>query len=220
MVNSIYFSLFVLLPYMCIFFAMFGVLKKLFSLVTGKIFAGGFGQHARTNAQKNVLYLILLHFIGYAVIKGTFTLFGVSGDRLKNLTVLVEGIVIALFLTFITYKIFKNKIGQSASITNNNIANKLMIMLIIIHIFAGYIGIMFIQDGLSKQTTSLMLAKYYNSLFAFNPQAYVYLSDLSYITLTHLTLGFLFLGLIPYTKIIEDIITMPVTFFNYCLKKR
>ncbi len=211
-----YFSLFIILPYICFLFSLLGLLRKIFNFFTSP---NQFTPEARSTSQKNVLYLILLHFIGYTVIKGFFTLFGVHGKRLNNLTILIEGMVIAIFLTILTYKFFNTKIKQSV-LCYKSVANKLMLVLIIIHIFAGYVGIMFIQDGFSKQTVSTMLAKYYKDLFSFNTNAYVYLLHVNYITLTHLLLGFLFLALLPYTKIIEDIITMPWILFNYFLKTR
>ncbi len=219
MVNYTYFGLFIVLPYVCLFFFLFGLLKRVANLGIRFIRLKQPMQKEISVSQKNVLYLILLHFIGYGLIKGVFTLFGVSGSKLNNLTVLIEGIIIALFLTILTYKFFNSKIKQNIDFSKNT-ANKLMIILIIIHIFAGYVGIMFIQDEFSKQTTSIALAKYYNALFSFNTNAYVYLLPLKYITLTHLLLGFLFLALLPHTKVIEDIITIPQALFNRYFKRR
>jgi len=153
------------------------------------------------------------------LIKCTFILFGISGNNLNNITTLIQGIVIAIFLTILTYKVVYNRIKNSIKITGN-IYNNLLLILVVIHIFVGYIGIMFINDELDKKATSTMLSHYYDSLLSLDMNSYTYLLNLNFITLIHLVLGFLFLALVPYTKLMEDIFMMPVSIYNLTLRKK
>lgn len=220
-----YFTLFTLLPYVCIALCLLGLLQKIFITYKKYIYKNNtyssnvYIQKHQNNSIKYIIYLILLHFVGYIVIKFAFIVLGISGNKINNLTVLIQGIIIAIFLTILTYKAVYNRIKKSINIVSN-IYNNLLLILVIIHIFAGYIGIMFINDELDKQTTSIMLANYYNSLLYFNMNSYTYLLNLNLITLTHLVLGFLFLALIPYTQIIEDILMLPVNVYNLTLGKK
>lgn len=220
-----YFALFIVLPYICIALCLLGFLQKIIFICKKYISKNSnydnnlYNQNHKSNSIKYILYLVLLHFAGYIVIKLAFILFGISGNKLNNITTLVQGIIIAILLTILTYKAVYKRIKQNINIVNN-IYNNLLLILVIIHIFAGYIGIMFINDELDKQTTSNMLANYYNSLLSLDMNSYTYLLNLNFITLTHLVLGFLFLALIPYTEIIEDILMAPVNIYKLTLGRK
>ena len=220
-----YFTLFILLPYMCIALCLFGLLQKLIMIYKKYIHKNNsqnsklYTYNHKSNSIKYIVYLILLHFLGYVLIKCTFILFGISGNNLNNITTLIQGIVIAIFLTILTYKVVYNRIKNSIKITGN-IYNNLLLILVVIHIFVGYIGIMFINDELDKKATSTMLSHYYDSLLSLDMNSYTYLLNLNFITLIHLVLGFLFLALVPYTKLMEDIFMMPVSIYNLTLRKK
>ncbi|MDR2008694.1 MAG: respiratory nitrate reductase subunit gamma [Alphaproteobacteria bacterium] len=156
-----------------------------------------------------LITLIFLHFAAYFAAREIFLLAGINGGEQTRLANMVSGAIITVFLTalviFIFRKYFKNHLSFKGSW-----GEKLVGLIIILHIFLGFAAIGATAGFEDKTLKSVVYAKYFAGLFSFEENPAGHLENLSWITLSHLLLGYSLLAVLPFTKVIDMTMQIPL----------
>lgn len=165
---------------------------------------------AYSNTEKNisqsinigVITLIFLHFAGYFIARELFMLIGLSEGLQSRLSSMFAGIITTFFLTYLVIVICKKYFKQHMSF-KGSWAEKGMSLIIILHIFLGFLAIGATTSLEEKAVKSIGFSNYFSGLFSFAQNPSQYLVELKWITLSHLILGYSLIATLPFTKVID-----------------
>jgi len=152
-----------------------------------------------------VITLIFLHFAGYFIARELFMLIGLSDGMQSKLSSMFAGLITTFFLTYLVIAICKKYFKQNMSF-KGSWAEKGMSLIIILHIFLGFLAIGATTGGEEKVIKSIGFNNYFSGLFSFAQNPSQHLTELKWITLVHLILGYSLIATLPFTKIIDLII--------------
>lgn len=152
-----------------------------------------------------VITLIFLHFAGYFIARELFMLIGLSDGMQSKLSSMFAGLITTFFLTYLVIAICKKYFKQHMSF-KGSWAEKGMSLIIILHVFLGFLAIGATTGSEEKVIKSIGFNNYFSGLFSFAKNPSQHLAELKWITLSHLILGYSLIATLPFTKIIDLIV--------------
>ncbi len=170
-------------------------------------------KHHSSNTEKSisqsinigVITLIFLHFAGYFFAREVFILVGLSDGLQTKLSNMISGLITTFFLTYIVIVICKKYFKQHMSF-KGSWAEKGMSLIIIFHILLGFLAIGSTTGMEVKELKTISFNNYFSGLFSFSENPSQHLSNLTWMTLSHLILGYSLIATLPFTKVIDILI--------------
>ncbi|MDR0483733.1 MAG: respiratory nitrate reductase subunit gamma [Alphaproteobacteria bacterium] len=197
--------LFEFYAYTCILLFILGSIYKITKTIKSTPYLNKEDENIAKYVNMGIITLVFLHFAGYFVAREIFLLIGLSGDLQSKLARMVSGLIVAFFLTYIVIvickKYFKNQVSFKGSI-----GEKIMSLIIVLHILLGFLAIGASTTLEDKALKSIGFSNYFNALFSFKKNPSQYLENLKWLTLSHLLLGYSLIAVLPFTRIIDMII--------------
>lgn len=198
-------------PYLCCLLAVIGILYKsqyLYKIKLTKLTE----QHYMLGTA--TLNIILIHFIGYILIKLLLLLFNIElvADSLaKN----VVNFIILSFLTMIIMLAYKDWFRSKQRLWKN-LPDALMLLVIFLHIIAGFYTILWVDAyGIHTSLDQQLLNDYFIALLNLDITNYQYIMQVPFVTVMHIFLGMSFIALLPYSSIVEAIYFYIRRLFTY-----
>lgn len=197
--------LFEFYAYMCLAIFVVGTLYKTTVAIIKVPAYSNTENNISQSINMGVITLIFLHFAGYFVARELFMLIGLSEGLQSRLSSMFAGLVTTFFLTYLVIVICKKYFKQHMSF-KGSWAEKGMSLIIILHIFLGFLAIGATTGAEEKAIKSLGFSNYFSGLFTFAENPSQYLLDLKWMTLSHLILGYSLIATLPFTKVIDILV--------------
>lgn len=197
--------LFEFYAYFCITVFFLGTVYKLTISIKKPYVEASTEKNISQSINIGVITLIFLHFVGYFIARELFMLVGLSDGLQSKLSGMITGLITTFVLTYLVIVIAKKYFKQNMSF-KGSWAEKGMSLIIILHIFLGFLAIGSTTGMDAKELKAISFGNYFNGLFSFAENPSQYLSELSWMTLSHLILGYSLIATLPFTRVIDILV--------------